>query len=101
MMDKIAEPAGEFRAGIEAVMAAYLLLRGERGLQVIEELKLHDKTQPFSETYAAMEAVRFLWQYGDCRIARGRLQAALHPMIDRPEVADLVICCLARWKDWS
>ncbi len=101
MREKIAEPVDGFRLGIDGVMAAYLLLTGERGLEVIEQLKLHDKNQPFSETYAALQAVRFLWTYGDGRLTRVRLQEALHPLIDRPEVADLVIADLSRWKDWS
>jgi hypothetical protein len=101
MIEKITEPADDFRPGIESVMTAYLLLTGERGLERIEQLKLHDENQPFSETYAAVEAVRFLWTYGECRIPRVRLQAALHPLIDRPEEADLVIAHLSRWKDWS
>jgi hypothetical protein len=55
---------------------------------------------PFSETYAAMQAVRFAWNYGGT-IKKDRLKESMRLLLDRPEVADLVIADLARWKDWA
>jgi len=55
---------------------------------------------PFSETYAAMQALRFMWTYGE-RIDKERLRESMRILLDRPELADLVIADLARWEDWS
>lgn len=101
MHAKIMETGQEFRLGIEGVMSGYLMLTGEKGLNEIERSKLRSKDVAFSETYAAMQALRFLWTYGDGRISGERLKTSMRLLLDRPEVADLVIGDLTRWKDWS
>jgi hypothetical protein len=101
MQAKIAENTENFRLGIEGVMGGYLLLTGESGLDAIEKSKLLSKDVPFSETYAAMQALRFMWTYGNGRISPERLRSSMRLLLDRPEVADLVVADLARWKDWS
>jgi len=115
----IAKPTDEFRIGLDGVMAGYLLLKGESGLKLVKTLKLENKyivgedgkpiidaqgeqvLVPFSETYAGMQAVRFMWDYGDGAIDPEQLKAAMRVLLVRPELAELVIADLARWKDWS
>lgn len=112
-------PVTDFRLGADGVMSGYLLLRGEPGLDLLQRLKLEARhvvgpgghvvrneagqpvPTPFSETYSAMQAVRFMWWHGDGRIAPERLRAAMRTLLARPELADLVIMELARWKDWA
>jgi hypothetical protein len=101
MQEKITRVEGDFRLGIDGVMGGFLLLTGEKGLDVLDETKLKDKKSPFSETYAAMGAIRFMWQYGRDKIAPDRLRASMRLLLDRPELADLVIADLARMEDWS
>lgn len=101
MEQRITENVDDFRLGIDGVIGGYLLLTGEPGLAVIEKAKLLDKKVPFSETYAAMQALRFMWTYGNGRIPGDRLKTSMRLLLDRPELADLVISDLARWKDWS
>jgi hypothetical protein len=91
----------EFRLGIDGVMGGYLLLKGAAGLDVVDKAKFLDKKVPFSETYAALQALRFMWQYGEDRIPKERLRASMRLLLDRPELSDIVIADLARWKDWS
>ena len=45
-------------------------------------------------------ALRFHGQEEDI-IPKPRLAAALHAVLDRPAIADLVIADLARWEDWA
>jgi hypothetical protein len=101
MEKKIVDVTEEYRLGIDGVMGGYLLLAGEKGLETIEKTKLLDRKVVFGETYAAMQALRFLWTYGNGRISAERLRASMRLLLDRPDVADLVITDLARWKDWS
>jgi hypothetical protein len=92
-------------------MAGYILLRGEPGLQALEDAKMRTKVArdasgkevplPFSETYAVMQALRFLWTYEPDRIPQERLRASMRILLERQELADLVITDLARWKDWT
>ncbi|MEX0715112.1 MAG: hypothetical protein WD066_00925 [Planctomycetaceae bacterium] len=113
---RVFEETDEFRLGIDGLMSGYLLLAGEEGLELLEEEKIKphyveyvkpDGTVerrnkvPFSETYATMGAIRFMWDYGDGRISAERLRQSMRSFLDRPDLADLVIADLARWKDWS
>jgi hypothetical protein len=108
---KIVVLDADFRLGIEGVMAGYLLIRGEDGLKVLEDAKMRTKVAmhadgkevplPFSETYAVMQALRFMWTYEPNRLPKERLKQSMQILLDRPELADLVITDLARWKDWS
>ncbi len=100
MEQKILHKSDDFRLGIDGVMGGYLLLTGEDGLAIINEQKLANRDVPFSETYAAMQALRFMWTYGQ-RIDKERLRESMRILLDRAELADLVIADLARWEDWS
>lgn len=97
----VVQTAGETRAGIEGIMGGYLLLTGEPGLRVIEKIKFQDRSLLTSETFSAMQAVRFLWSNGGDIVSRGRLQRSLRLLLERPDFTELIVADLARWKDWS
>ena len=101
MEKKIEEQTQDFRLGIDGLISGYLLLTGEKGMETIDNSKLRDKKAPFSETYAAMQALRFMWTYGNGRVSKDRLRQSMRELLDRPELADLVVADLARWEDWS
>jgi hypothetical protein len=97
----IAENAETYHPGLPAAIAGYLLLKGEAGLALVEKSKLVDPAAPFSETYSALVALRYLWENAEGSIPRDRLQKSLRLLLDRTEFADLAIVNLARWQDWS
>ena len=88
------------RGGLDALVACYLTLSGEKGLPLVNELFLENQQAPYAETYAAIMAVRFHGTEGDV-IPRSALVESLHHVLEREELADLVIPDLARWNDWS
>ncbi|QDT08092.1 hypothetical protein [Planctomycetes bacterium K23_9] len=88
------------RGGLDALIACYLTLAGEQGLPLVNKLFLANKKAPYADTYAAIMAVRFHGTEGEV-IARSALVESLHHVLDRADLADLVIPDLARWKDWS
>jgi len=98
---KVLETSGEFRVGIDGVMGGYLLLTRDAGLKKLEQAMIVNKKAQFSDTYATMQALRFMWQYGDDRISKDRLRQSMRLLLERPELADMVIADLARWQDWS
>ena len=101
MLAKINQPPAGFPLGLDGLISGYLVLAGEKGLDAIDASKLQNKNAEFSEIYAAVQGVRFLWTYGNGRISQDRLRQSMRGLLDRPEVADLVIADLARWEDWS
>jgi len=111
MKEKILNANADFRLGIEGVMSGYLIITKEAGLKVLEDNKMLAKTYvnqdgeekklPFSETYAAMQTLRFMWVYEPDCIPKQRLKESMRLLLNRPQMADLVIADLARWKDWG
>ena len=91
----------EFSFGANGIFAGYLMNVGERGLAELEQAKLYNKSVPFSETYAGLNALRVMWISGSDRISKDRLKQSMRGLLDRPELADLVIIDLGRWQDWS
>jgi hypothetical protein len=101
LYSKFATPSDDFRLGVEGIMTGYLMLVGEQGLDVIKRTKLVNPQAKFSETYAAMQTLRYMWQYLPDRIPAERLKASMRTLLDRPELADIVIADLSRWEDWA
>ncbi len=89
--------------GLDSLISCYLTLAGAAGIDLIEDEFLRGGVfwdPEYVHTYAAIMAIRFQGQEEDT-IPRDRLVAALRIVLDRPELADLVIPDLARWKDWA
>lgn len=97
----------EVRSGLDALIACYVTLMGQDGLDLVDRLFL-DRAQlqaqnreiPFTETYAAVMALRFLGEESGI-VPHKRVLASLRLLLDEPKLADLVIADLARWEDWS
>lgn len=95
-----------FRIGIDGLMSGYLLLARENGIQFLIENKIKpfsemDSAVPFSEGYAAMQALRFAAEMTPEEIDHVRIHEAMQFLLLHPDAADLAIHDLARWKDWS
>jgi hypothetical protein len=88
------------RSGLDALIGAYLVLAGPDGLPLVERLFLENKDAEYADTYAAIMALRFHGTETDI-IPRERILQAFRLMLERPQLADLVIPDLARWEDWS
>jgi hypothetical protein len=88
------------RQGLDALIGCYLTLKGEGGLPMIEDAFLKNKKSDYADTYAVIMALRFHVTDGKV-IEKKRVIDSLRLMLQRPELADLVIPDLARWEDWS
>ena len=97
----INKPTQDFRPELDGIMSGYLMLAGSEGLKILEIFKLKNREVPFAETYAAMQALRFLWNHEPDRIPKARLRQSMRTLLDRPILADLVIADLRRWEDWE
>jgi len=88
------------KSGLDALIACYLTLKGETGMELVEDLFLKNKKSDYADTYSAIMALRFHGTEGGV-IKKDRLLVGFKYMLDRPELADLVIPDLASWEDWS
>lgn len=88
------------RTGLDSLIACYITLGGPDALPLVSELFLANKQAPYADTYAAIMAIRFHGTETDV-VPRADLVKALHQVLDRPDLADLVIPDLARWGDWT
>jgi hypothetical protein len=88
------------RTALDAMIGCYLNLKGADGLPLVEDLFLKNDKSEYVDTYSAIVALRVLGQETNL-IPKQRLVAALRHMLDRPQLADLVIPDLARWQDWG
>ena len=93
-------PTDEPRTGVDAAVACYLTLTGEKGMPFVETTYLANKEAEYTDTFSAIMALRFHGQ-NETIIPRERLVKAMRLLLDRPDVADLVIPDLARWQDWE
>ncbi len=90
--------------GLNSLIFCYLMLKGEAGLELIEDTFLRAGWMwdpEYVHTYAAIMAIRTMGQQQVANIPLPRLMASLRIMLDRPDLADLVIPDLARWEDWE
>jgi hypothetical protein len=69
-------------------------------MPLVEELFLRNQQAEYADTYAAIMALRFHGSETDI-LPRERILQGLRLMLDRPQLADLVIPDLARWEDWT
>jgi len=88
------------RAGLDAMIACYLTLRGADGLKLVDEVFLANKQSQYADTYAAIMALRFHGTEGGI-LEKEKVLESMRLILNRPELADLVIPDLARWEDWS
>ena len=88
------------RQCLDALIAAYLKLKGPAGLPLIENKFLKNSNVEYSHTYAALMALRFLGEETEV-IPRERLLASMRLVLDNSQFADQVVADLSRWKDWS
>lgn len=90
----------EKRAGLDALIASYLMLRGPEGLKLIDEQFLTNRKASYPDVYSSVMALRFHGTEGNV-IPKEDILKSMRHLIEAPDLADLVIPDLARWSDWS
>ncbi len=85
---------------LDALIAAYLKLKGPEGLPLIERRFLANPNAEYTHVYSTIMALRFHGEETDV-LPREKLLAAMRMLLDNEEISDQVIPDLARWEDWS
>ena len=96
------------RLWIDGVMGGYLLLRGQPGLQLLMEKKFQSlptelpvDDPAFVDLNALRVSLVFLWDYRRAQFPESVLRVAMRKFLERPELAEIAIVDLDRWKDWT
>jgi hypothetical protein len=89
----------QLKSGLDATIGSYLAIKGPQGMKLVQDLYLKNADAEFTDTYAAIQAIRISQEAGI--ITKDKAAEAFHYMLDRPKMADLVIPDLARWQDWT
>jgi hypothetical protein len=90
----------ERRAGLDALIAAYLMLKGADGLPLIDQQFLANRKASYADVYSAVMALRFHGTESD-KLSKEAILPSMRHLLETPDLADLVIPDLARWGDWS
>lgn len=85
---------------LDALIAAYLKLKGPEGLTLIEERFLKNPKADYTQLYSTIMALRFHGEEST-EIPKERLVHSLRLLLDNNEIADQVIPDLTRWEDWG
>ena len=101
LVKKVGTDDGNYPLGIGSIIKGYLLLAGERGLNLIDANRIQNRAASFAEVYAALLAVRFMWSDGNSRISHARLRRSLHRAFDVSTIRDLIIADFGKWQDWT
>ncbi len=88
------------QAGLDALIACYLTLKGDAGVPLVEETFLKNPDAEYIDVFSTISALRFHGTEAEV-LSRPRIVEALRYVLDRPKMADMVIPDLARWEDWS
>jgi len=88
------------RSGLDALIAAYLMLRGPEGLKLIDEQFLANRKATYPDVYASVMALRFHGTEAGV-LPKEPILASMRNLLSAPDLADLVIPDLARWGDWT
>ena len=100
-MEKMIDKGGSSNLrGLDALVASYLCLKGEDGVDLVEQKFLRNEKSEFTDTMAAVSALRFHATEVEV-IDKKKIITAVRALLDRPKMADLIIPDLARWEDWS
>jgi len=101
VLEKIISDGGDANLrGLDALVACYLCIRGDAGVELIENKFLVNDKSDFTTTMGAVSALRFHGTEVEV-VSRKRVISAVRKLLDRPKMADLIISDLARWEDWG
>lgn len=100
LREVIERPALDLRAGFDGMLAGYLLLEGEKGLELVESRILGNDRAAEGDVRHAVSALRF-HQVHARRISHERLGKAFALLLDRPGFTAEVIGDLARLRCWD
>jgi hypothetical protein len=89
-----------YTSGLDGVVTGYIMLDPKEGWEYLNGL-LKDNTKEFPVKYAALKTVRFFWEFRPDVIPNSQVLEAMKLLIANPDIADMPIEDLRKWKVWD
>ena len=86
--------------GVDGMLAGYVMLQPKEGWAYIQAI-LKDPKKEFMVRYAALRAVRFLWNSRPDLVLEKELEKGVSALLDQSDIADLAIEDLRLHKCWD
>jgi hypothetical protein len=94
------DPERAYTSGLDGIVAGYILLDQKAGWEYLEKL-IKTPDQEFPVRYAALKTARFFWEYRPDVIDHPKVLAAMKLLCENPDIADMPIEDLRKWKVWE
>lgn len=94
------DPERAFSSGLDGLVAGYIMLEPKAGWEYLMKL-IKDPNQEFPVRYSALKTVRYFWEYRPDIISKDQVLDAMKVLCDNPDIADMPIEDLRKWKVWA
>ena len=85
---------------LDAYLSAYVAIKGESGLQLLDEQYLTGESVDLVSIYGAIVALRYVEDHPQPGITNHRLVQSFRLALDHPLLQDIVIFHMGRLSDW-
>jgi len=100
LVELLNDPKRGLVSGVDGVLAGYISLQPRDGWEYLLAVLGNGKSD-FTRRYAGLRTLRFLWEYRQDLVPQKELVGALTILLDQPDIADLAIEDLRKWKQWD
>jgi len=88
-----------FSSGLDGVLAGYIMLDPKPGWDYLVHLVKSDSEFPIK--YAVLRTARVFWEFRNDVIPHKQVLEVLKILMDQPDIADMPIEDLRKWKVWE
>lgn len=89
-----------YTSGLDGILTGYVMLDPKAGWEYLVGI-ITDKDKDFPVKYAALKTVRFFWELRADVIPNNTVLEAMKMLMDNPDIADMPIEDLRKWKVWQ
>ena len=93
-------PESKFSSGLDGMLMGYVMLDPKAGYEYLLKL-VGDPDKEFLVKHAGLKALRFFWEYRPDVLDRKRVLAGMSALLAHPDLADMPIDDLRKWKAWD
>jgi hypothetical protein len=94
------DPAKRLGSGVDGMLAAYVMLKPKEGWDYTFGI-LEDAKKEFMVRYAALRAVRFLWDSRPDLVSQKQLKEGMSALLEQSDIADLAVDDLRKRQCWD